>query len=103
MRLNKGRANNDEGVKKRDGAQITCVIQVESWLLSANPVPALIALVCLSPISTSKAPTMVSAEEYDKMTPEERAVKDKADREREAKEQAGGWRSFHSLSSTHIW
>jgi hypothetical protein len=32
---------------------------------------------------------MVSAEEYDKLTPEERAVRDKADREREAKEQAG--------------
>jgi len=31
---------------------------------------------------------MVSAEEYDKLTPEERAVRDKADREREAKEQA---------------
>jgi hypothetical protein len=32
---------------------------------------------------------MASAEEYDKMTPEEREAKDKADREREAKEQAG--------------
>ena len=31
------------------------------------------------------------ADDYDKLTPEEREAKDKADREREAQEQAGGY------------
>jgi hypothetical protein len=32
---------------------------------------------------------MSAADEYDKLTPDERAAKDKADRAREAEEQAG--------------
>ena len=42
-----------------------------------------------SHVTLNNTTLMSNAEEYDKLTPEEREAKDKADRKREAEEQAG--------------